>query len=1077
MYKFKCKIFFIVVWLLILATTIQTFAQGFTVTGTLTDETGAALPGVTVVVKGTAQGTTTNADGRYSINVPDDDAVLVFAFLGYTTQEILVGNQRIIDVEMHEGASNIEELVVVGYGTLRRSDIAGAVTSVSAEDMQRRNPVNIEQGLQGAAAGVLVIRNSGDPSGDATVRIRGVATLSDGGGQPLYVVDGIQVGSNANFVNPNDIESIEVLKDASSTAIYGARGANGVILITTKRGDAGRTRLSASAYWGVSQFTGKLDILDAQQFADALQQARTNDGTLTAIHRTFNTDNAGRLKTIDWQDAMTQNAISQNYNISASGGNDRTQASLSLGYMKREGIVINTNFTRITVRASVSHRIKDFVEMGGSMTYVNTQSVSGGQTNIRSWALLIPTLDRVEDDDGLFYSYDYNQRRTEDNHLPHKNYAPDNYYAFYQTSQSTGVDFRRFMDNPYAQSMRSDKTPSFTNRTMASTYLDFNLFRGLKFRTIGSWSVTSYDNSSFNLANGRTTDTNISQVFNQFTMNQRHTNGLELENYFTYTYRNPLHNLVVTAGNNISRSFDRRLNIEARNFVSDTYRQIGLTSDTSTRTGDGRYDLETRFLSFFGRVAYTYKDRYTFVGTVRRDGSSNFGSGNRWGTFPSAAVAWRLSEEDFMRDISYINNLKLRLGWGQTGNSGGATSQAVPQLTSNRISYDYSALDGENRPGAFTKEVGFAQNILINENLHWETNTQTNIGLDIGMYRNSLNITLDYFIRDTEGILLNARMRPSTGFYQVYENAGQVRNSGLEITVSYNRRINDWRFGATFSGSTLKNEVIDVGDPIYYGVGEAGDLWNETSSITMNGHPIASFYGNRVVGLFDSDEQIQEYHQRARQATGDAGAYWHRNANLKRGDFIFADLNGNGYWDDEDKEILGNGFPNFNYGLNLSVSYKNFDFMIYTYGIAGVEIFSYSKAKLTNIKASAGGTQNLLVEKYNDAWTSNHTTGSTPALSVVDHNSNVRASSAYLEKGDFFKISNLQIGYTLPASTILPLKMESARIYFSIENLATITGYKYGDPEVGTRNVLQTGFDLGRYPAPRTFAWGINFSF
>lgn len=1019
------------------------------ISGVVSDINGAPLVGASVAVSGTSSATITGVDGRYIVSAAQGQN-LTFSLLGYITHEITVGAQSVIDVTMSEDAEQIEDVVVVGYGTMRKSDIAGSVASVDQEQMMKRNPTNLAQGLQGAAAGVLVSRTSGDPAGGASIRIRGVATVN-GSADPLYVVDGIQVGTDANFVNPADIERMEILKDASSTAIYGARGANGVILITTKKGQQGRTRLNVTANFGVQQLTGKIDVADADLFAYSVRTGRANDNTVIS-NPAFGSEYNGQLHTIDWQDAMTRTALRQDYNVSASGGNEKTQANFSVGYLKYQGIVIQSEFSRLSSRANITQKINNFIEMGGSLNYIHSENRGGG--NLRNWAILTPTMDVVENNKLIHREYD--------------ELRPDgNYYTFLQQS-SSGADIQKDQDNPYAVAMRADKTPSYSNRIMANAYINLTLLKGLTFRTIGSYNFSANDGSNFTLANGRTMG---GSKFNSFSMNQSQNNNLELESYLTYAWKNDNHNLTVMAGNNISRSWGHNVNASAQNFLSDSYRNISLTSDQTTRNGGGTYNLETRYVSWYGRAVYSLKDKYSLIATIRRDGSSNFGAGNRWGTFPSAAVAWRLSEESFIKDLNFFTNLKLRASWGQTGNAGRATDLSVAQLSSNRISYDWGTLGGST--GNYSKAVGFAQLTEIDTNLKWETNTQTNIGLDIGVLKNELDITLDYFIRDSRDLLIYKQLRPSTGHARVYTNAGHIRNIGFEFTVAYRKQINDWSIGATFTGSTLKNKVIDVGNSIFHKATDDGDNW-DNHSVTQNGYAVGSFYGYKVAGIFQSKEEVDSYNK---IAVG-KGFTAYQVANTAAGDYRFVDVNNDSHIDAQDQVVLGNGFPMLNYGLTINLGWKRFDFMMHTYGVAGVDIFSYSKMKMTSLYKTTGGIQNTLADYINGAWTKENKRTTMPRLTINDSNMNRRASDAYVISGDFLKIANMQIGYTLPASALSAVKMSSARIYFSVDNVATFSKYKpYGDPEVGEGNVLRTGFDGGRYPYPTTYTLGLSFQF
>lgn len=1030
--------------------------QSKKISGIITDEKGEPIIGANIAVVGTTIGIISDMDGKYELEVPEGAEVKV-SYIGYNPQSFKVTQKTSYNIVLKEDSEMIDEVVVVGYGTIKKSDISGSVVSVDKEQMMKRNPLNLAQGLQGSAAGVMVSKNSGDPEGTATIRIRGVATVN-GSADPLYVVDGVQVGSNANFVNPADVESIEVLKDASATAIYGARGANGVVMITTKKGVKGATQLNFSANFGIQNMTGKLDVADADLFAYSVRQGRANDAA-SIQNKAFGADYAGRLRTIDWQDVMTRTALQQNYMLSVSGGNDKTQSTFSVGYLNNDGVILDSNFSRLTARANVTHKVKDFIEVGGNVAFVHSEKVGGG--NLRSYATLTPTMDYVDETTGQFISNDWRAN------------ADGTYNAFMQISGEG--DIQKGQDNPYAAKMEEDKTPTYENKFVGSAYLNLNLFKGLQFRTIGSYTLSTVDGSGFNVVNPRSI---TAAQTNSFWMNQSQDNNIEIESYFTYNWKNDIHNLTVMAGNSVTNYWGHWVSSNASNFLADSYRQMSLTSDQTSRIGDGGYNLKTRYISWYGRAMYTLMDRYIVTATVRRDGSSNFGSGNRWGTFPSAALAWRLSEEDFIKNLDIFSNMKLRFGWGQTGNAGSATSLSVAQLSSNRIAYDWGQLGGSS--SNYNKVVGFAQLKEIDTNLKWETNTQTNIGLDLGLLNNDLNITMDYFIRDSKDLLLYRNMRPSTGHGQVYTNAGHIQNKGFEFSVSYNKRFGDWNLGATLTGSTLKNKVIEVGDPIYNNLDANGDLITDDGdnwtnhSVTMEGHAVGSYYGYVVEGIFQSQAEVDAANALAKENGYDA---YQVNATTV-GDFKYKDLNGDGHIDGDDQKVLGNGFPKLNYGLTLNASWKNWDAMIYMYGVAGMKINSYAAMKMTQLYKTGGGVQNTLKEYINNAWSESNTNTMYPRMTMNDNNTNMKASDAYVKKGDFLKIANIQIGYTFPKRWLQPLRMDNARIFASVENLACFSGYnKFGDPEVGNAAVLQTGFDGGRYPYPRTFTFGLSVQF
>jgi len=1049
--------------LMLLSATVAYGQTERTVSGVVVSATdNTPIPGTNVVIKGTTIGGITDIDGNFSIQVNEND-VVVFSFIGFRSQEVLISNQKVINIVLDEDVSNLDEIVVVGYGSMKKSDVSGSVASVKGKEMMKKNPLNLAQGLQGAAAGVMVSKQSGDPEGATTIRIRGVATVN-GSADPLYVVDGVQVGTSANFINPSDVESIEVLKDASATAIYGARGANGVILITTKKGEKGATKINFTASFGVQNLTGKLDVADAKQFAESVRQGRGNDNA-SITNQAFGTDYVGDLHDIDWQDAMTHMALQQNYTLSASGGSEKSQSSFSLGYLNNDGVVIESNFTRLTARANIVQKVKDFIEVGGSLSFEHNEKYGSG--NLRDYAILTPTMDYV-DNDGNFISHDYNERT-----------SGGDYYAF---KQVTGEgDIQKGQDNPYAVAKQADHTPAYKNTILGSAYLGLDLFKGLKFKTILSYKYTAYDGSGFNVTNNRTI---TSSGNNYFWLSQSQNNDTGIESYFTYNWKNDVHNLTLMAGNSVSSNWGHYVSASASDFVSEDYRSVELTSDQTSRQGSGGYDLQSRYISYYGRLMYSLKDRYIFTSTVRRDGSSNFGAGNRWGVFPSAAFAWRASKEGFIQDLKVFSNLKFRLGWGVTGNAGGVTDLSVAQLSSKRIAYYMGTLGGNSATADNTLLSGIAQLQEIDTNLKWETNTQTNIGLDIGLDNNRLNITMDYFVRDAKDLLLYRTMRPSTGHSSVYTNAGHIRNSGLELSVSYNKSLGDWNLGVTATGSSLKNKVISVGDPIYSSLDsngdsnvDSGDHW-DTHSVTMDGSAVGSYYGYVVEGIWQNQKEIDDANAATSAKTNtEVSAYQAFGGDVQPGDYKYKDINGDGYISGDDQRNLGNGFPSLNFGITLNASYKQFDAMVYLYGVTGMKIYSYSAMKLSQLYKTGGGIQNTLTDYLDNAWSADNTTGKYSRLTVKDENYNRQQSSAWVKNGDFLRMANIQLGYSLPQNLIGKTKLEKARIYFSVENVFTLSGYKYGDPEVGNTSVLETGFDSGRYPYPRTFTAGLQIQF
>lgn len=1089
----KMKLFRGVILILpMLLISLWSYGQTNSVEGTVTGvDDGQPLPGVNIMIKGTSKGTITDLDGKYMLDITSSEDVLIFSYIGYEVQEQTVGNQKVINISLAVDSKGLDEVVVIGYGNMKKSDISGSVVSVDKDEMMKKKPTNLLEGLKGVAAGVMITAQDGAPDANSSIRIRGVATIN-GSAKPLYVIDGVQVGNDANFLNPSDVESIEVLKDASATAIYGAAGANGVIMITTKHGKAGSTHITFSADYGIQTLASKLDVGDADQFARNIRTGRANDGANIA-NQVFAERYDGQRKTIDWQDEMTRVSLKQQYYLSVSGGTEKTTSAFSLGYLDNDGIVVNTNYKRLTARANITTKISNFIEVGGDVNFVHSETIgsnggfgnNGNLSSLRDFAFFCPTMDYVEN------------LGTSDN--PDWNYVSPNIVnanGTYGASMQTTTEYDG--DSPanlYAQQMENNGL-SRNNKIFTSAYAKIDFFKGLTFKTIASYNLNVGNYSRFWGNFKRFMPDGVTQIDRmgyddryELNISNDQYNALALESYLTYNWKNDNHNLTVMAGNSVSKGYGYWSSANAKDFPAENIRDISLTSDLDTRTGSGAYNLESRGISYFGRATYSLLDRYIFTGTIRRDGSSNFGADNKWGTFPSAAFAWRISEESFLQNLEAISNMKLRLGWGQTGNSGNIGGKATPALTSKSIAYYFYGQNGTAGLGSTRQTANGYAIPLVDTGLKWETNEQTNIGLDLGFLNNTLNITLDFFTRTSKDLLLYRSIRPSAGYTQVYTNYGEIQNKGVEFSLNYNKRINsDWTIGATLTGSSLKNEVItmgadllsvndvstDDGSNVGAVASPAGVHWNG-HSICREGYAVGSFYGYEVEGVFQSQAEVDA----ANAAAVAAGHDQYQNAGTTAGDFKYKDLNGDGFIDEEDMTILGDGFPKVNYGLNLTASYKNWDFSVYSYGVIGQKIYSYSAMTLSNIYGTDNGTiPNILNSSSEAAWTPENQSNTLSRLSILDPNYNMRGSDAWVKKGDFFKISTIQIGYNFSKKLLKPVRLESARINFSIQNVLTISPYnEYGDPEIGQGSVLFTGLDTGRYPMPRIYSFGLNIQF
>ncbi len=1056
--------------------------------GTVNDEAGEPVIGATVKVDGTKTGAITDFNGQYSVEA-SPNASLTFSYVGYETQKVKVNGRSTINITMKEDATTLNDIVVVGYGTMKKSDISGSVATINKEQMERKIPVNIAQALQGAAAGVMVTNQDGAPGSKSAIRIRGIGTIN-GDAQPLYVVDGVQVGTNADFVNPADIESIEILKDASATAIYGSAGANGVIMVTTKHGQKGKMNVNVTADFGLQTLPYKISTLSGDAYAKSIRESKANDGA-TLNNQIWSEAYDGKRNLIDWQDQMYQTGFRQQYGISASGGTEKTQYNLSLGYLDTKGIIVNTRYNRLTSRASIKSKINDYIEFGGDINYMYSTTKGnniglGNNQNLssqRDISQMAPSLDYIDDVTG--------------EHVKVNVVNPDGTYGASKAPTPDGWEgMTAGAQNPYATQMEIGRETR-NSRISINPYIDITLLNledhKLNIHSIASWTQSNSDNDEFsgmyqrfNYIGGTLTKVKYEgrdQDYYSFGLGQSKGLSKSIETYLTYNWKTDFHNLTLMVGNSVSKYEGSWVSGSGHTFLSDQNRQISLAE--TINPSNGGFNAQVSTISYYGRLIYNLFDRYIVTATLRRDGSSNFSEGNRWGTFPSAAIAWRIKEESFLKDVQAISNAKVRVGWGQTGNAGGIAGRSTYALSSVDTKYQFYAFGMGGGPfGSFNRVQGFYAP-LVDTNLKWETNEQLNIGLDLGFLNNDLSITLDFFTRKTKDLLLDRQIRPSAGNTSIYTNFGQINNVGFEFSVNYNKQLNkDWGINVAFNGSTLKNEIKKMGvdytstcsgsnstysaddiDGSNIGaVNGTGFQWNN-HSICREGEAVGSYYGYKVAGIIKTDAELAQAIAQGQNAT--------------MGDFLFVDTDRNGTLDDNDRVILGNGLPSFNFGLNVSATYKNWDFSLYTYGVLGMDILSYSKMRYSIMNPSDDSwTPALLEESYNEMWSQNNPGGSLPKLTRLDNNKNSRISDAWIENGNFLKISNIQVGYNLPKQLLSNIGLTAVRAYLAVQNLCTISPYtKYGDPEVGQGSVIYTGLDTGRYASPRTFQFGLNITF
>ena len=1070
-----------------------TMMAQITVTGSVIDMQGEPIPGASVRESGTRSAAVTDADGKYAISVQDPNAILNVSFIGYQTQTVRIAGRKLVTITLEDDETALKDIVIVGYGTMKKNDVTGAVSVVDTKEMMKKVPTNIAQALQGLAGGVYVSQQDGAPEANTQIRIRGVGTVF-GSPLPLYVVDGVKVGTNANFLNPADIETLEILKDASATAIYGSEGANGVIMITTKHGQAGRTEFSFNVDCGIGTLPYRLDVIGIDELAVAIRKSRENDNA-TLANKIWEKQYDGQRNTIDWQDQMIQMSVKQQYGMTILGGNEKTQYNFSLNYLDNKGLVVNTDYSRFTGRVGVKSSLTDFIEAGGDINFTRSQlggSNIGLGNNInlsshRDIAYMTPTLDYI-DDYGRYVKVNV--------------VNPDGSYGYMANTTTNGWEGNtNLLGNVYATQMELGRK-DVTNRFSASAYADIRFFKGLNYHIIGSYTYTGTDNDDnsggrrrFNNIDGKMTEVaytsdnryNFSLGLNQY-------NVVAVEHYLTYKLDTEVHSLTAMFGNSMSMERGSWSNASGTDYYAPSIRYTSMAKDQTSRTGYGGFNPEVKKLSYYGRIVYGLYDLFNLTATIRRDGNSNFAKSKRWGTFPSVAAAWRI-KDTFMQNVDAISNLKLRAGWGQTGNAGGVAGKSTYALSNSGVRYNFYTNNGLGKGSASS---GFYAP-LVDTNITWEPNEQINVGLDLGLLDGDLDITVDYFIRKTTDLLLWRSIRPSSGYKMVYTNYGDIENKGFEFTATYRKYLgNDWSLNATLTGSTIKNKVTDMpNSPIYrtakggnstyasrstvddmmadnsntYQV-DGGALW-DNHSISTVGYAVGSYWGWRVDRLIKTEEDLKEAKRRGQ-------------TKAKIGDYMFKDLdgktdaNGNLVCDDGDREVIGDGFPALNFGLNIGLTYKNWDFALFAYGELGKKILSYSAMRLSMITTSDDNTTAaILKSSYDQIYDPvTNPNGTLPAYSFVSENYNQRVSDAWLMNGNFLKISNVQIGYNLNDRALKALHMQNARIYFAVQNLATISPYtKYGDPECGQGSVLLTGLDTGRYPMARTYMLGFNVTF
>ncbi|MDR2921458.1 MAG: TonB-dependent receptor [Tannerella sp.] len=990
--------------------------QGKTISGTVTDPTNMELPGVSIMVKGTTTGTITDINGHFSLEVPEN-TTLLFSYLGYLTQEIKVGSQSVINIVMKEDSKSLEEVVVVGYSTQRKADLTGAVSSVKLDDVKDAAFTSMSHAIQGKMSGVTIMQDGGAPGSIAQIRIRGLGTLNNN--DPLYIIDGIP-SDGMNDINPNDIERIDVLKDAASSAIYGSRAANGVVIIKTKRGTKSeKVNITFNAHAGFQNPINRVKVLNAAQRNAIHSEAFTNDGkAIPAIY----SDPDKAITRTDWQDEVfNKQAYVGSYDISILGGSERARYGIMGGYYSNEGTLKNADYNRTTVRINTEVDLSKNITIGENLMISRTNT-----TNLNTTSAFT----------GAYYTA--------------LMYMPD-IPVYDENGNLSGVgDWGTDMQNPVGIVKRADDKNKST-RILGNAYLQWDILNGLIFKTdIGyDWS---YKQRKWFVP--RVPE--AGRQSNQNELNQYPEEFTHWASTSTLKYEKEINKHKFMALGGIAFESSNYEDIEARkkDFISEAEHSRYLEAGTSIISLAGGRS-EWSLFSYFGRIDYSFDNKYLFAANLRADASSKFSKNNRWGYFPSFSAGWRISEESFFESLKpAFNNFKLRASWGQLGNQNiydNYPTYAKINATTDNDGYYVIFGNGE------TSTIGKYESNIPNYDIRWEVTTQTNIGADMTFLDDKLEVTVDYFNKQTSDILVQVPISALAGVSELpYQNLGKVRNSGIEALITYNGKAGSFDYSISGNLASIKNKVesLENGQD-----GIIGDSYRGyTITKTTIDQPMDYMWVLKTNGLFQSDAEVQAYKSKDGKVI---------QPNAKAGDIKFVDINGDGTIDDKDRTYCGKGFPDFTYGFNLNGKYKNFDLSMFFQGVAGVE--AYNATKFTGMFVNTSYNQFAAIQ---DRWTPNQTHTSVPRLSIDDKNGNKNMSDFYIENGSYFRLKTITLGYTFNNPILKKSGIESLRAYVTAQNLFTITGYTGVDPELG-----QSGIDYGNFPQSKTYLLGLTLNF
>ncbi|MBB6002915.1 TonB-dependent receptor [Arcicella rosea] len=1001
----------------------------FPVKGKILDEKGETVPGVSVLLKGTGIGTATNGNGEFTLNIPDGNGTLVITHIGYIKQEIAVSNRSLIEITLEVDTKLLGEVVVVGYGTQEKKDVTGAISAVKGSDIQNLPSGGAQQALQGRMAGVNVVRNGGAPGNAGSIKIRGLGTVNNA--DPLIVIDGVPAGS-MNDINPNDIESMDVLKDASASAIYGTRAANGVILITTKRGRFDeKMKLTVNSYYGVSNRLKTIAVLNAGDYASLKREAYKNDKIdIPAIWN----DTQYQTQKTNWQNEILNQGITKNLDVSLRGGGKYSSFVISGGHYDEQGIIGKSYYERYSFRINSDHKISDRLKIGQNLQFTNTHDNAPNTLSAQ---------------DGLLWT----AIRFHPG-LPVKN--ADGTYSSTKDKGAFGD-----INNPIYTIDMQDKDNA-RNRILGSVTGEFEILSGLKIRANLAMDATFTDSRNFEV---KIEDQFRATQWNQLTLKNDKYWAFLQEYFLSYDKRFKEHSIGLVGGYT-SQTFNDLYSANAgRDFASEDpelrYLRYASTIVSLGDANGGRsYDA---LQSYFVRANYSFKDRYLLTATFRSDGSSKFAPDKRWGYFPAFSLGWRVSDEPFFKNVtSVINNLKVTGGWGQLGNQNVNSLQYLALINS---TYRYSFGDQNTSASA--------QGRLPNPNIGWETAEMTNFGLDMGLLQNRFLATINYFIKDTKNMLLAPPAVGTLGRASIPDqNVGQLRNQGLELELTYQQKFGDLSLSLSGNATFIQNKITQLLTPGSFLGGQTYGRTDQEITRTYEGNAYGTFYGWKTNGLYQNQGEIDADAGIAKDSRKAQGQ-------IVPGDVRFVDLNGDGVIDNKDRTIIGNPQPKVTYGFNTNLGYKGFDLTLFFLGVGGVDI--YNADRMQGLDASY--SFNMYAENLG-RWNGSGTSNIIPRVSATNPNKNYRTSDLFVEKGDFLRLKNITLGYTVPKNITDKFKLSTTRVYITGQNVFTITKYSGLNPEVGfaegnrtAGQYPQQNVDYAQYPLARTFTVGATISF